>query len=131
MRPSNPEIQARPNHSQGQGGRDRQIIAAKLTFVEYILWRKQLAARRFAGMTGEARRLIARNLRKLRTAHGMTQEDLAAAAGIDRSYVSEIENERFSVSADLVEKLAEVFGVAIFEMYHPDTATRLEADGKA
>ncbi len=61
----------------------------------------------------------------------MTQEDLADAAGIDRSYISEIENERFSVSSDLVEKLAEVFGVAIFEMYHPDTATKLDAAGKA
>jgi transcriptional regulator with XRE-family HTH domain len=57
----------------------------------------------------------------------MTQEDLAAAAGIDRSYVSEIENERFSVSADLVEKLAEVFGVEIFEMFHPATATNPES----
>ncbi|MDB5584963.1 MAG: hypothetical protein JWR80_10139 [Bradyrhizobium sp.] len=78
-------------------------------------------------MAGEARRLIARNLRKLRSVHGMTQEDLAAAAGIDRSYVSEIENERFSVSADLVEKLAEVFGVEIFEMFHPATAANPES----
>jgi len=41
----------------------------------------------------EARRLIATNLRKLRAAHGMTQEDLADAADVDRSYISEIENE--------------------------------------
>jgi transcriptional regulator with XRE-family HTH domain len=78
-------------------------------------------------MAGEARRLISKNLRKLRSARGMTQEDLADAAGIDRSYISEIENERFSVSADLVEKLADVFGVAIYEMYHPDTAAKLDA----
>lgn len=58
----------------------------------------------------------------------MTQEDLAGAAEIDRSYISEIENERFSVSADMIEKLADVFGVEIFEMLHPDTAARIEAD---
>jgi len=81
-------------------------------------------------MTGEARRLIARNLRALRTLRGMTQEDLAAVAEIDRSYISEIENERFSVSADLVEKLAGVLAVEIYEMYHPDTADRAKsADG--
>jgi len=57
----------------------------------------------------------------------MTQEDLADAAGIDRSYISEIENERFSVSADLVEKLAEVFEIEIFEMFHPDTARKLDS----
>ena len=78
----------------------------------------------FAGMRGDARRLISKNVRKLRTAHNMTQEDLASAAGIDRSYVSEIENERFSISVDQIEKLAEVFGVEIWEMFHPDTATR-------
>lgn len=74
-----------------------------------------------------ARNLIARNVRALRAARGMTQEDLAGAAEIDRSYISEIENERFSVSADMVEKLANVFGVEIFEMFHPDTAARIEA----
>jgi len=61
---------------------------------------------------------------------GMTQEDLAAAAAIDRSYISEIENERYSISVDQVEKLAAVFGVDIYEMFHPATADKvIEADG--
>jgi transcriptional regulator with XRE-family HTH domain len=98
--------------------------------VEYILWRKVRLARRLTRMTGEARKLISRNLRKLRTVHGMTQEDLAAAAEVDRSYISEIENERFSASADLVEKLAGVFGIEIYEMFHPDTAENARPRGK-
>lgn len=73
-------------------------------------------------MTNEARRIIARNVRALRAAHDMTQEDLAGAAEIDRSYVSMIENEHFSVSVDLIAKMADVFGVAAYEMLHPDTA---------
>jgi transcriptional regulator with XRE-family HTH domain len=75
-------------------------------------------------MAGRARQLIARNVRALRTARNMTQEDLAGAAEVDRSYISEIENAKFSISADLVEKLAEVFGVEIYELFHPDTAKR-------
>ena len=75
-------------------------------------------------MVGKARELIAQNVRALRRVRGMTQEDLAGAAEIDRSYVSEIENAKFSASADLVEKLADVFGVAIYEMFHPETAAR-------
>lgn len=78
-------------------------------------------------MKGEARRLLSRNLRALRTRHGLTQEDLAAAAEVDRSYISEIENERFSASADLIEKLADVLKVEIYEMYHPDTAAQVKA----
>jgi len=73
-------------------------------------------------MAGKARRLLAVNLRALRLAHGLTQEDLAGAAEIDRSYVSEIENERYSASADIIEKLAAALRVDIFEMFHPDTA---------
>ena len=102
----------------------------KICFVEYILWRKDCPGRRFAAMAGDARRLIARNVRKLRSMRGMTQEDLAAAAAIDRSYISEIENERYSISVDQVEKLAAVFGVDIYEMFHPATADKvIEADG--
>jgi len=82
-------------------------------------------------MAGEARRLIAINPRRLRTGRGMTQEDLASAAGVDRSYISEVENERFSVSADVVEKLAEVFGVQVYEMYHPDTGKNIEPPAKS
>jgi len=78
----------------------------------------------------EARRLIATNLRKLRAVHGMTQEDLAAAAEVDRSYISEIENERKSVSSDLIEELARVFDVAIFEMFHPNTGEHAEANAR-
>ena len=81
-------------------------------------------------MRGDARRLISKNVRKLRAAHGMTQEDVAAAAGIDRSYVSEIENERFSVSIDQIEKLAEVFGVEIHEILHHDTAANAKPKSK-
>jgi transcriptional regulator with XRE-family HTH domain len=78
----------------------------------------------------EARRLFATNLRKLRAAHGMTQEDLAAASEVDRSYISNVENERKSVSADVVEAVAKVFGLEIFEMFHPDTAKKLDAADK-
>jgi len=56
----------------------------------------------------------------------MTQEDLAGAAEIDRSYVSLIENAHYSVSIDLLAKMAEVFGIAVHEMLHPDTAKSAE-----
>lgn len=78
-------------------------------------------------MKGEARRLIAKNVRALRAARKMTQEDVAGAAEIDRSYVSLIENEHFSVSVDQIEKLAAAFRIEIYELFHPDTAERAES----
>lgn len=82
-------------------------------------------------MKGVARRLVARNVRALRTSKAMTQEDVAGAAEIDRSYVSLIENAHFSISVDLIEKLADVFDVEIFELLHPDTAGKLKTQSKA
>jgi transcriptional regulator with XRE-family HTH domain len=70
---------------------------------------------------GVARAIIARNLRMMRNALGYTQVDLAGVSEIDRSYISGVEREKRSISADKVEQLAKVFGVHIFEMFHPDT----------
>ncbi len=61
----------------------------------------------------------------------MTQEDVAGAAEIDRSYISEIENARFSASIDLVEKLAEAFGIDFAELFDRTLAARLLEDRTA
>jgi transcriptional regulator with XRE-family HTH domain len=78
-------------------------------------------------MTGAGRKLFAENMRALRTARKMSQEDLAGAAQIDRSYVSLIENEHFSISLDQIEKIADALGVEIREMFDPGRAR----DGKS
>ena len=49
---------------------------------------------------------LARNLRVLRTARGFSQEALADAAGIDRTYVSALERRKYSISIDRLDQLA-------------------------
>lgn len=39
----------------------------------------------------DMRRLVGRNVRSARTARGMTQEQLAEAAGFSQQYISELE----------------------------------------
>ena len=41
----------------------------------------------------------------------MSQEKLAEEAGLDRSYISSLENERYSASLDAIEKIATVLKV--------------------
>ena len=65
------------------------------------------------------RRVFAERLKALRHAQSLSQEGLAEAAGLDRSYVSLLENERYSVSLDTIEKLADVLGVAPHELLLP------------
>ena len=59
----------------------------------------------------EIREVFAQNLRKHRRAAGLSQEELAHRAGIDRTYVSLLERRVYSVTIDVLEKLADSLGV--------------------
>lgn len=52
------------------------------------------------------RQTFATNLRRRRTERGLSQEALAELADIDRTYVSALEREVYSVSLDTIERLA-------------------------
>jgi transcriptional regulator with XRE-family HTH domain len=58
-----------------------------------------------------SRENLARNLKALRTAKGMSQEALADSAGIDRTYVSALERQKYSLSIDRLDQLAATLGV--------------------
>jgi transcriptional regulator with XRE-family HTH domain len=66
-------------------------------------------------MNGRA--LLAWNLRRLRGERGISQELLAADAGVDRAYVSEIERERGNATLDMLDKLAGLLDVPIHELF--------------
>lgn len=66
-------------------------------------------------MNGRA--LLAWNLRHLRAERGLSQERLAAEAGIDRTYVGMLEREQASATLDAVDKLATVLGVELVAMF--------------
>lgn len=59
-------------------------------------------------MEGRAR--VAYNLRRLRAAKGLSQVRLAADAGVDKTFVGQVEREERSVSVDILEKLAVALG---------------------
>jgi len=57
------------------------------------------------------RQVFGTNLERLRRERGLSQEDLAHAAGLERSYVGKLENARFSASLDTIEKLSVALSV--------------------
>ncbi len=65
------------------------------------------------------RTIFARNLRETRLARGLSQEALADAAGLDRTYISLLERERYSVSVDTLEEIARVLEVAPQDLITP------------
>ena len=57
------------------------------------------------------RQIVARNLRILRKQKGLSQEELAFQAGINRNYVGQIEREEKSPTVDVIEKLSGSLGI--------------------
>jgi transcriptional regulator with XRE-family HTH domain len=68
-----------------------------------------------------SRENLARNLKKLRLSKGLSQEALADAAGIDRTYVSALERQKYSISIDRLDQLALQLGVEPHVLLMADT----------
>lgn len=58
-----------------------------------------------------SREIVARNLRKFRQAKGLSQEELAHRADINRNYVGMLESEQNSATIDMLDKLAEALDI--------------------
>ncbi|HAX91384.1 MAG TPA: XRE family transcriptional regulator [Rhodospirillaceae bacterium] len=59
----------------------------------------------------DLRETFAANLRRIRNAKGLSQDDLAYEAEISRSYLSQIEKGSFHVSLKIIGRLSEALGV--------------------
>jgi transcriptional regulator with XRE-family HTH domain len=64
----------------------------------------------------DLRDVFAGNLRRLRHAKGLAQDDLAYEAEISRSYLSQLEKGAFYASLRIIEKLATVLDVEPAEL---------------
>lgn len=57
------------------------------------------------------REVLATNLRRRRREVGLSQEELAHRAEVDRTYVSSLERCVYGATIDVVDRLAKVLGV--------------------
>ncbi|MFB6449101.1 helix-turn-helix domain-containing protein [Bradyrhizobium tunisiense] len=64
----------------------------------------------------DLREVFATNLRRLRNAQGLSQDDLAYEAEMSRSYLSQLEKGAFYASLKIVGKLAAVLRVEPAEL---------------
>lgn len=62
------------------------------------------------------RETFAANLRRYRKAVGLSQEELAHRAQIDRTYVSSLERCQYAATLDVIEKLAVELGIEPAEL---------------
>lgn len=64
----------------------------------------------------DLRDLFAANLRRVRREKGMSQEQLADAAHINRTYVSKLETSATYVGLEIIAKLADALGIEAAEL---------------
>jgi transcriptional regulator with XRE-family HTH domain len=67
----------------------------------------------------EIREVFAINLRRARQAKSLSQEELAHRAEIDRTYISALERSVYSVTIDVLGKLASVLEVEPSDLLKP------------
>jgi transcriptional regulator with XRE-family HTH domain len=64
----------------------------------------------------DLREVFAGNLRRLRNAKGVSQDELAHEANVSRSYLSQLEKGTFYASLNIVGRLSEALGVEPAEL---------------
>jgi transcriptional regulator with XRE-family HTH domain len=67
----------------------------------------------------DMRRVVALNLRRLREKAGLSQEELAARAGLARTYISGIENGRRNPTVIVLYEIATQLGADPRELLDP------------
>lgn len=61
----------------------------------------------------QTRERIGQRIATLRKLAGMTQEQLAQAAGLQRTHVNRIEAGKYAVTLEVVQAIAEAFGMTV------------------
>ena len=75
----------------------------------------------------ESKKQFGRNLKRLRMAKGMSQEELAKALGYtNRSSINKIEIGRSSIPTDKIKQTADILGVSPLDLFeeNPDSAPK-------
>jgi transcriptional regulator with XRE-family HTH domain len=72
---------------------------------------------------GTLRKVLAQNIRKLRTAKSISQEELAFRCELHRTYLSDIERATRNVSVDNIEKIAKALDVPPYTLLQDNTET--------
>jgi transcriptional regulator with XRE-family HTH domain len=67
----------------------------------------------------ELRDILARNVRSRRRVLGLSQEELAHRASVDRTYVSSLERGVYAATIDMVERLAMALETEAWELLRP------------
>ena len=68
--------------------------------------------------------MLGQELRKAREAADLTQEKLSFSANLDRSYISQLENDKKSPTVDVLFRICDALGISASDLLARVEATR-------
>lgn len=86
------------------------IVCRLLLFMLLILYLKESVAM-------DIIKVFASNLKKYRTALGLSQEEFADKCGMHRTYISAIECCRRSISLDNIQRIADALEIETYKLF--------------
>jgi transcriptional regulator with XRE-family HTH domain len=75
-------------------------------------------------MSEDVRRMVGRNVRRLRSAAGLSQAELAERMGVDRSYVSGLERGQRNPTIVTLWHITKALGVRLRELVQEERSRR-------
>ena len=60
---------------------------------------------------------VGTTIKELRKERGMSQETFAYESGIDRRYMSDIENGKRNISIDILERIVDKLGIRLSDLF--------------
>lgn len=71
---------------------------------------------------------IGENIKKCRKNQGLTQKKLAEKATISRSYLADVENNRYNPSLDVLQSIASALGISTQQLFKDNLEEKDEID---
>jgi len=68
-------------------------------------------------MVRDIKKKFGKNVRKLRKANKISQEELSLTLDLDNSYIGKVENGKLNITIDKIASIANFFGVEIAELF--------------
>lgn len=68
-------------------------------------------------MSQEIRRILALNIKNLRTKNNLKREELSLILGFDNSYISKLEKGNVNITIDKVAKIAKYFNIEFYKLF--------------
>ena len=65
-------------------------------------------------MSQDIRRILANNIKNLRTQKKLSREELSLVLGVDNSYISKLEKGKINITIDKIEMLANYFDTEVY-----------------